>query len=65
MFEHEGDRPGERQLWEQSLKLDQRLPFPAGRSDIYTNDEGGVADFDAFGGDSMCIWEHLCSVIIE
>jgi len=40
MFEHEGDRPGERQLWEERLKLDQRLSFPAGRSDIYSNGEG-------------------------
>ena len=40
MFEHEGERPGERQLWEERLDLNQRLAFPAGRSDIYTNGEG-------------------------
>jgi len=40
MFEHEGERPGERQLWEERLKLNTRLPFPAGQSDIYTNGQG-------------------------
>ncbi|QXD23236.1 purine nucleoside permease [Opitutia bacterium ISCC 51] len=40
MFEHEGERPGERQFWIERLNLDQRLPFPAGRSDIYTNGDG-------------------------
>jgi purine nucleoside permease len=37
MFEHDGDRPGETQLWVENLKLNQRLPFPAGRSDIFTD----------------------------
>ena len=49
MFEHEGDRPGERQYWEERLKLDQRLPFPAGRSDIYTDGEGVILITTAMG----------------
>ena len=40
MFEHEGERPGERQFWEERITLNVRLPFPAGRSDIYSNGEG-------------------------
>ncbi|MEM9158256.1 MAG: purine nucleoside permease, partial [Verrucomicrobiota bacterium] len=40
MFEYEDERPGERQLWEERIPLDKSLPFPAGRSKIYTNGEG-------------------------
>ncbi|MFT7219205.1 MAG: purine nucleoside permease [Candidatus Azotimanducaceae bacterium] len=40
MFETEGKRAGERQLWQERLGLDQRLPLPAGRSEVFTDGEG-------------------------
>jgi len=40
MFEHDGPRPGERQLWEERLELIDQFPFPAGRSDIYSDGNG-------------------------
>ena len=61
MFEHDGPRPGERQLWEERLELNDRLPFPAGRSDIYSDGNGlllittgmGVSNAAA----SVMVWE--------
>ncbi|TYK66711.1 purine nucleoside permease [Colwellia echini] len=43
MFEHgevTGDRPGELQLWLERGGLDNKIDFPLGEHDIYTNNEG-------------------------
>ncbi len=39
MFQNEG-QPGERRLWQERLHLDQRLPLPAGHSDVWTDGQG-------------------------
>ncbi len=49
MFEVEGERAGERQLWEERLGLNQRLPLPAGQSDVFTDGKGILCITTAMG----------------
>ncbi len=49
MFEKDGDELGETELWEKRLELNQRLPFPAGRSDILTDGKGVICITTAMG----------------